>query len=277
LWAPEENQGVRYIFLHFVVATMAHRETRANANNGAAPGVAESLARLEAMMKGINTKLDDNVSMLSKSIEDSKIELRDEFRTEIHAKIQANFAAIECNTADITELRADVNRIDDAIDVNNRAADLLVKGIPMLPRENSRAIYQSIATAIGYPNNYAPLAEVFRLGVKKPNTKYDPPLILRFANRIEKNIFHQKYFEMKNLGLNHIGFQTTSRIIISENLTKTYQVIFSAAMKLKHDGKLTRVSTLRGAVYAKPCGKEKSIPIRSLSDLDCFNDESTDD
>jgi hypothetical protein len=254
---------------------MTDRETRAKTNSGAT-SVADTLLRLESTMLSINKQLDDKVDVLTKSIEECKNELRDEFRSEILTKIQSNFANIEANAVEISDLRTDVNRIDDTIDANNRANDLLIKEIPMLSRENCSAIYLSIASAIGYSDNYAPLVEVFRLGAKKPGAKFDLPLLLRFANRIEKNIFHQKYFAKKSLALNNIGFETNSRIIISENLTKSSQNIFAAAMKLKHEGKLTRVTTMRGAVYVKPSGKEKSIPVKSLSDLDCIADCSDD-
>jgi hypothetical protein len=254
---------------------MTDRETRAKTNSGTS-SLADTLLRLEASLKTIEAKLDTNVATLTKSIEDSKIELRDEFRAEMQRKIQTNFASIEVNSADIAILQDEVDRLDDIIDANSRACDLLVKGIPLQPGENCSTIYLSIATAIGYTDNYAPLVEVFRLGAKKPGSKFDPPLILRFANRIERNIFHQKYFAMRNLALNHIGFQTNSRIIISENLTKSSQSIFAAAMKLKHDAKLVKVTTLRGTVYVKPCGKDKSVPVKLLSDLDCYSDKTPD-
>jgi hypothetical protein len=104
---------------------MTDRETKAKTNSGAS-SVADTLLRLESTILSINKKLDDNVDVLTKSIEKCKNEFREEFQSEIVTKIKLNFANIEANAVGISDLQADANRIDDTIDANNRANDLLI-------------------------------------------------------------------------------------------------------------------------------------------------------
>jgi hypothetical protein len=46
-------------------------------------------------------------------------------------------------------------------------------------KENCAIVYQKIAVAIRYSQDCIPLAENARLGVKKPNAKFDPPLLFQ--------------------------------------------------------------------------------------------------
>jgi hypothetical protein len=160
--------------------------------------------------------------------------------------------------------------LNNTIEANSKASVLVVKGIPMLSKENTVLIYKKIATAIGYSDERTPSVEAFRLGRKRPESKYDPPILLRFTYTIDKNAFHIKYFVHKKLNLSDVGFQSNERIYINENLIKDYQPIYQAAMKLRFEKKLHTVTTSHGIVHVKQTSTDRSIPIKMINELDRF-------
>jgi hypothetical protein len=229
-----------------------------------------TLQRLEAKIDQMGSKQDTNFTTLNNTI-DEKIEaIRIDIREEVMPKIQLNTSNIAANKSEIDELRAEVERMADVMDSNSKANDLLVKGIPLVNGQKCSDIYSKIASAIGYIPGNIPFAEAFRLGKKKPGTTYDPPILLKFMNKFDKNNFYHSYFVHKTLKLAEIGFQLEQRIIITENLTKHNQSIFVAAMKIKNEARLKSVSTSNGIVFVKQREGDNKIPIKCLSGLDRF-------
>jgi hypothetical protein len=261
LWIVWITQSTRII-------VMSDRETRSTKNN--TTGMEATLLRLEASFKQMDKKLDENIRTLQQSIEDSKNELRDDIKNELLSKVLENSSNIEVNAAKIADMEAQISHLQDVVDASGRETDLIVKGVPILGGEKCVTLYHKIAVAIGYSQDSIPLADAFRLGVKKPGAKFDPPILIKFTNKLEKDIFHHKYFNFKNLSLNHIGWNVDQRIMIAENLTKSTQQIFSAAMQLKREKKLYRVSTSHGTVSVKPNDGDRPITIKALSDLDRY-------
>jgi hypothetical protein len=155
----------------------------------------------------------------------------------------------------------------DKLEFSEKVADIIVRGIPLVRNENCHIIFEKIALAIGYTNETTPPAAAFRIGVKKPGAKYDPPILLRFNNRMDKSEFFNKYLGKLSLNLADIGFTLSSRIYMSENLTMAKQKIFQAAMTLKREGKLVAVKTKLGAVLVQRTAKDSLTPIRRLTDL----------
>jgi hypothetical protein len=249
---------------------MSDKEGRNTKNSSNSKIMESTLLRLEESFKKMDKKLDDNIKTLQQSIQDSKNELRDDIKNEILAKVEENSSKIEVNVARIADLEMQVHQLQDTVEANSRSTDLIVKGVPILGKENCTIIYQKIALAIGYSQDFIPQADTFRLGVKKPNAKFDPPLLFKFASKFEKDIFHQKYFDVKNLNLNQIGWNVDQRIIITENLTKSAQQIFSAAMALQREKKVHKASTSQGNVFVRHKEGHNRVRVKSLSDLDRY-------
>jgi hypothetical protein len=113
--------------------------------------------------------------------------------------------------------------------------------------------------ALGLVPDQTPRVEVFRLGKKRVGAKWDSPLIIRFANKFDRTVFYEKYFEHGNLKLTDVGINANQRIFISENLTKFNQEIFATAMK-KEGRKISNKQDKRGV----------KVRIKVLSELDSF-------
>jgi hypothetical protein len=159
---------------------MSDRETRSTKNN--TTGMEATLLRLEASFKHMDKKPEENIKTLQQSIEDSKNELRHNIKNELLSKVLENSSNIEVNAAKITDMEAQISHLQDFVDASGRATDLIVKGVPILGSEKCVTLYQKIAVAIGYSQDCIPLADVFG--------KFDPPILLKFTNKLEKDIFH---------------------------------------------------------------------------------------
>jgi len=157
--------------------------------------------------------------------------------------------------------------LTEKLEFSEKATDIIVRGIPVVRDENCRTIFEKIAMAVGYTTETIPSAAAFRIGTKKPGAKYDPPILFRFNNRIEKSEFFKKYLRKLTLNLSNIGFDLSSRIYLSENLTMAKQKIFQAAMSMKREGKLYAVKTKFGAVMVQRTANDLPTPIHRLADL----------
>jgi hypothetical protein len=80
--------------------------------------------------------------------------LKNYIKEELLAKINTHESSIEANTQRIDELENIVHTLNNTIEANSKASDLVVKGIPMLSKENTIFIYK---------------LKHFRLGKNGPN------------------------------------------------------------------------------------------------------------
>jgi hypothetical protein len=177
---------------------------------------------------------------------------------EILPKIQENTKDIAKNKDLIAELqdkndelRVEIQEVRNELEVSARANDLLMKGIPMVTKEKCLDNFNKIAAVLGYRPDALPKVDVFRLGRKRAGAKYDPPVMLRFVNKHDRNDFHRKYYAFKTLSLRDVGLQLDQRIIISENLSKSNQSIFAQAMTMRKERKIFGVSTAGGTIFVK--------------------------
>ncbi|KAL9695245.1 hypothetical protein quinque_014530 [Culex quinquefasciatus] len=85
-----------------------------------------------------------------------------------------------------------------------------------------------------------------------------------------RNAFYASYLNHRDLNLSHIGFQNTNRIYVNENLTKEDREIRAAALRLKKEGKVQKVYSRNGIVYAKGRGNAPAEPCPTLEHLAVF-------
>jgi hypothetical protein len=211
-------------------------------------------------VRGITRKIDAlNISMES---------IRRELKEEVVTRIDQNETNIAAHDQRLDVIEEAIGELRDESEAASRATDMVVKGIPMQQNENVVDIYLKIATAIGYARGNIPTADFFRLGRKRDGTKFDPPLLLRFATVYDKTAFHRNYFRHLTLNLTDIGFPARQRIYITENLTTKRQELYTTAMKLRRENQLHSVSTSNGRVMIRRDPRSRPIPVSSLSELD---------
>jgi hypothetical protein len=252
-------------------STKETREIRDLRSTGTDAGTNAILARLDQLdqrMKDQNASL---TKTLDEKVDQLRLDLKSDLQDELLPRITQNEVNITANTARIDHLENKLLHMENQMEMSSKSCDLIVRGVPVRAGEDVVRYYHRIATVLGIGTEYVPRADVFRLGRKVASSKYDPPILIKFLNKLDKSLFFNQYMANYNkLTLTALEFNIPSRFYISENLTKHNQKIHSVALKLWKDKKLYKVSTSFGYVYVKPKEKDTRVLINELSDLRKF-------
>lgn len=232
------------------------------------------LRKMDEYFAKLNKKLDDSVNRLDNKfdnkIDQLRVDLKDDIKNDLLPRIEQNTMDITAATNRVSALEATVRRLENSIELQAKENELIVRGVPLVIGENCQRIYQTLAQAVGYSPESIPTADAFRLRVPRAGA---PPILVKFAFKLDKTTFHNKYFRKKNLNLTDLGYEAAARVYVAENLTKKNQQIFGAAMKLKKEGALSSVSTHYGIVSVTKTQGGGRTTIRDLADLDSFHSE----
>jgi hypothetical protein len=230
-------------------------------------GINSKLATLTTEQSSLSKKFDDKTAELMESMDAKINKLKTDITTELTGKIEGNTVKIEENTERLDDLERKYEELENDLEFVERSADLIVRGIPLTKDEKLDNYFRDIAKAIDPQQTTLPRVRIFRMGRKKPGSKTDPPILIRFASRIDRSEFFHAYLQNTNLKLSDIGFSVDTRIFLSDNLTTMNRRIFQAAMKLKADGKIFSAKTISGKVYIRKMEADLPIRISHISEL----------
>jgi hypothetical protein len=228
------------------------------------------LQNIQNMVSGLDVKFTSKFDDLSRSVsvvQQDVASVRKELSDVVASKLTKHSEQLSTHETRLNDVEASIRELRNSAEAATKAADLIIKGIPVLSGDNPVKLYLGVAAALGFEGNTAPAAEIFRLGKKKVGSSFDPPILVKFARILDKNEFFRRYFRHKNLNLTEIGFSVNQRIFITENLTKQDQEIHATAMKLRNEQKLLSVSTSRGVVLVRRHKEERPFPVRMVSEL----------
>lgn len=163
-----------------------------------------------------------------------------------------------------------VNKFED-IDRQNRQCDILIRGVPMDKKENLFQLYDKIALILKfqYEKMYT-VSAIFRLKYKvttDDNQVRPPPILIKFSTPILKRMFFNLFIQYKSLKANDIGFKSTNRLYISDNLTKKNSTIYSKVGEMKSSKQIDKVQVRNGFIYVKYPNTEEFIKIDCLKNL----------
>jgi hypothetical protein len=225
---------------------------------------------LEEYFAEMNQKLDDSVANINARMDQLRMDLKEDIKSDLLPRIETNSANIGATNSRVDELETTVRQLQNTLEMQTKSLELIVRGVPPASNESCQQIYRKMSTAVGYNPDSIPIADAFRLG-RQSGALPHPPILLRFVSKYDKTAFHKKYFAKKTLNLADLGFAgATARVYVSENLTTNNQQLFGAAMKLKKEGKLTSVSTFHGTVSVKQTQTGNPKKILKPADLDSF-------
>jgi hypothetical protein len=233
--------------------------------------ILDTLNEIKLLVAGLDLKFTTNINDLRltvASVKDEVAAVRLDVSSLIATQITEHDKRLDGHDNRLDAVEASIRELRNNAEAATKTADLIIKGVPMLSNENPVKIYVDIAAAIGYDSVTTPSAEnIIRLGKKKTDGKFDPPLLVKFVRTSDKVEFFRRYFQHKHLNLSEIGFNARQRIYITENLTKQDQEIHAAALKLRHERKLFSVSTLRGVVMVRRSREDRPVPVKAVSEL----------
>ena len=148
-----------------------------------------------------------------------------------------------------------------------RSQELIIKGIPYRLSENLNLIFRDITYSLGIVGTNSPVVHLKRLSKIPIRVGSTPPIICQFSSRGSRDELFRMYLKSRALTLDNIGYNSKNRIYINENLSPLVKRILLAAIKLRSNGLLYKVSTRRGSVYVRTCFESEPVIIGSLDQL----------
>lgn len=175
------------------------------------------------------------------------------------------------------------NKVDEKfedIERQNRQNDILIRGVPIIEKENLFKFYDTLAAVLKFPyDKMYVLSSIFRFKSKIPansdNEFRPPPILLKFSTPILKRAFFNNFLKHKNLKLSDIGFNSPDRIFFSDNLTKKNSKIFTKVAEMKKSNIIDKFQVRNGFVYAKFSGVEKFTKINCINELLAYQQVSS--
>lgn len=244
--------------------TMERTKSTSSLSSTAGDGRVESLddlfARLQSRFDETDKHIEDNTSKLQGEISTLRADIQ-EFKTKCSVEVKRLSDAV-------SEIRSDVVLDRERIMYAEKSNDLLLSGVPFVIAENLDRIVGLIATALGYAEGGLPLVTAKRLARIPIKPGSTPPIALQFAFKFARDEFYARYLKMRNLSLQHIGFNVDSRVYLNENLTELGRKIKTHAINLKKAGKLHSVYTRDGVVYVKCDAKAEPQMIFSMDQFE---------
>lgn len=147
--------------------------------------------------------------------------------------------------------------------------DVIISGIPLEQNDNPLRIIGEICHALNCNLNERDFATVYRLRTRNSSSRPQRtvPIIARLYDNWSKQELFSGYFKKKDLNLKDIGFQTSARIFINENLTQSNRAIFKLASEAKKANLIFKFHSRNGSVHVQRNESSKIMCMYHISDL----------
>lgn len=214
--------------------------------------------------RSLSHQLEILESTILKKMNELLIAFEDRISTKIDAVVQSiNTRLLNCERELNLVKESNANLCEQLRDVQrtNRLSDVIIRGIPYVPNENSSKIIMNVATRINH--QISPYFEAFRL---KP--KCNSPIVVRLSCIAEQKAFLSAFRRVKGVKLSQLdGFSSTSSIYANESLTPYNNSILREALKLRREETIFGVRTKNGFVFIKRGPDDLEVRVNSVADL----------
>lgn len=153
----------------------------------------------------------------------------------------------------------------------SRQNNLIITGVPYSREENLVTYYYAWCRALGYSyDDHIPVAVAQRLSRRTTTVNRPSVIILQFAIRSQRDEFFSRYLRACDLSLTSIGFSSSRRIFINEDLGPEERKLRSMAVKLKKHGIFHSVFSRNGIVFVKLSSTQQPMAVTSEASLGKF-------
>lgn len=143
----------------------------------------------------------------------------------------------------LKSIRRRMKRLEQRVNRQDSKCHIIIRNIPIVHDENLLMIFERISDEIGFRIIH-PFIEIYRKEFciayrhgNKENLFVYPPLIeVRFVSVWERKYFMKQYAVHGALRLERIGFDSASRVFISETVTEDELRMFYLAIDIRHAG-----------------------------------------
>lgn len=207
---------------------------------------------VEAMIESYVTNLDNRIVCIQRRIDALKVD----YNASVDKLIEA-----------VNDVRAahfsEMHRLDRL----ETQQDLVITGIPYHQDEDLQHIYCNIARSIGIAKPKESMVTLRRLSKHPVRNSASPPILCHFAFRGLRDEFFNKYLHRRSLVLHQIGFQASDRIYVNERLSPHTRRTLKAAIKLRNEGHVHKVSTKKGSVFVIFPKSNNSVLVECIDQL----------
>lgn len=227
----------------------------------------QEIHSLDELWAKINLAISQSNTQIESKIETcmAKINGLEEKLAKFQGECSNNISSI---SAAVNEVRGELHSTNEWIGRFEKSSELIISAVPYVTNENLKATFEHITKALGFDT--VPLVGLKRLTRNPIKPGDSPPIVCQFALRMERDVFYRQYLAHRQLNLSHVGFESSNRIYINENLTHFARNIRTEALKLRRHGQLQQVYTKDGVVFAKGSSATAAVACHSLAHLEHF-------
>lgn len=222
----------------------------------------ETRKLIDEMRNEINTKIDEVKTDLEQKLTVVSNDIHT-LRAECATQYQNYDTALNGLYGKVDEISATMDNLE------NRN-ELIISGIPFLKGEDLLAYFTAVWKWLGIDERMKPSVDIRRLKSGAMNDGDNSLVLVQFALRNQRDDFYNAYLRKRDLQLTHLGFESTRRVYINENLTVAARKLKAASVRLKKAGKLASVFTKLGVVFVKPTAVARPTAIQSEEQLNQF-------
>lgn len=222
-------------------------------------------------ISALNLRFDQMEKQITETIENSIKEAVSKINSKIE-ELQRNIDSVEENC--MSRVNAVSQRID-ALEVNGQSNS--DSGARILELERTLKLNDVVIS--GIPKQVTNLQNAFTDIIKATNTTVDHSsigsmfrlrsgsIIVKFLTSGAKDRFFKDYLNLRNLNLEHFGYQGNRRVFINECLCKHTADLLKIANTMRKDGWISQVFTLNGYLFIKKTPDGQAIKIFQRNQL----------
>lgn len=225
----------------------------------------------EIIMSNIERCVKESVNSAVKGIEDkiAKISTNVNNLTERLNKLELSLPKLNEMEREIKTLKSKIERQNNL----NVSTNLRLCGVPSEDNENLEYLFANLCNFLNIKQPY--LKSIQRINNKTTKNRIDGVILLQFFSSQDRNFFLRTISKYKRetksqLSLASLGFKSNAHIYINEDLTNNNYKIFREALKYKKQKQLSSAYTLRGLVYVKRIGFDRSVRMDDIEELNFF-------
>ena len=207
---------------------------------------------------------------------------------ELNAKATNMEASIKELKDENTMLKSDIASMKDENNVLKSAQDELeqygrrecieIRGIPLVPDENTNEIVIKLASVLGVHITEADISISHRLGSpavgstrsgRSFGTASVPAIIVKFIRRDVRDKLYTSRSKLINISLKDLGFtrHVESKVFMAESLTKKRKNLFKACLEKKREIGFQFIWTRYGKIYLRKDKDSSAMLIESTQQL----------
>lgn len=228
----------------------------------------KSFDDMAAFIIGENNKLSQKMDVIKSELTEQMQCITEQFNLKLEVLAKENVV-----------LQTRINELEDKSSRRDRNNQLIIRGVPVLEKENLSAIVKQIAETISFNMKECNGFCTYRLLSKKipekrmlrSESKFVnyPIVVVEFLAHWDKSSFLSKYLKFIKVGqLTHavlgMGLTNECRVYVGENLTKANLEIFIKCASLKTNGKIVQYFTRNGTVFVRYTGSTNPMAISSV-------------